>query len=353
MKEKKLPLCNSPIRVYSNFAYVLSVLLNNEEAKGWFYSNFIQVKYIKDTIETQDFVFNYSLGNLTKYFYNIPYLEVRSLKRSFLLSVCSDIIDFLCSAIKAGYYIMTIVDNYYLPPKREYNKNHNKHLIMVNGFNIEEKVFYCMGYNDRLYEEAVLKFDDFYMAVSSEEGNKKRLRDDLCMMYKLQDKDEIKYIQEGFNYFTYKFNKKLVRQSLQEYLYSVCSDEHFAGFYEVPAKSEYGIIYYEAMGQFLLKYVEGIYSGEMNVTSFHGMLEHKILMIQRLKYMQDNQYASGVDRVVETYIDLKYSAEIIRNMILKYNMTKNVELLKRAKRILDEMYVAEKEAVRSLVNLLD
>lgn len=32
MKEKKLPLCESPIKVYSNYVYVLSVLLNNRDA---------------------------------------------------------------------------------------------------------------------------------------------------------------------------------------------------------------------------------------------------------------------------------------------------------------------------------
>lgn len=45
MDEIKLPVCNPPIRVYVSHAYILSVLLNKEEAKNWFYSNYIQVKY--------------------------------------------------------------------------------------------------------------------------------------------------------------------------------------------------------------------------------------------------------------------------------------------------------------------
>ncbi len=201
MKEKKLPLCESPIKVYSNYAYVLSVLFNNSEAKNWFYSNFIQVKYIRDTEKEHLFIFNYSLGNLTKYFYNIPYLEVRSVKRSFLLEICIDIIEFLWKAIEDGYYIMTIVDEYYLPPRSVYLVEHKLHLIMLNGFNLEKECFYSMGYNGSNYEETALKFEDVFKAISSEEGNNINIRDDFCMLYRLQDKDKIEYLQENFNYF--------------------------------------------------------------------------------------------------------------------------------------------------------
>lgn len=224
MKKKKLPLCESPIKVYSNYAYVLSVLLNNSEAKNWFYSNFIQVKYTRDTEKEHSFIFNYSLGNLTKYFYNIPYLEVRSLKRDFLLETYKDIIGFLRKAIEKGYYIMTVVDEYYLPPRSVYNIEHKLHLIMLNGFDLEKECFYSMGYNGDYYEEANLAFTDVFKAISSTEGNNKNVRDDFCMLYRLQEKRYIKYLQENFNYFPYKLNLKLIKRSLREYLDSKCSD---------------------------------------------------------------------------------------------------------------------------------
>lgn len=193
MEEIKLPLCKSPIKVYSNYAYVLSVLLNKEEAFGWFYSNFIQVKYIRETKDYHRFIFNYSLGNLTKYFYNVPFLQVRALNRDFLLQNCGDVIEFLCSALRDGYYVVTVVDNYYLFSKGEYQKMHNLHLIMLHGFNRQDQCFYSMGFDRDIYKESQISFNSFRQAVTSLEGDNIHVRDDYCMMYKLQDENQLAY----------------------------------------------------------------------------------------------------------------------------------------------------------------
>lgn len=352
MEEKKLPLCESPIKVYSNYAYILSVLLNNSDAENWFYSNFIQVKYIRDTESAPLFVFNYSLGNLTKYFYNIPYLEVRSLKRSFLLDVCDDIINFLCKAVEDGYYIMTVVDEFYLPPRRFYNKKHYLHLILINGFNLEKEVFYSAGFNENKYEESILKFEDVLRAISSMKGNNKDVRDDYCMIYKLQEKEKIDYLRENYNYFPYKLNLKLIKRSLQEYLASKCSDEHFDAFYEVSPNSEYGILYYKAMIEYINKFIEKKYKGDVYIVAFHGMLEHKVVMIQRLKFLQDNGYVYEIENVNNMYEDIVTKAEKIRNLLLKYNLTKKISLLTKVNMYLNEMYILERQAVETLLGLI-
>lgn len=353
MKEKILPLCESPIKVYSNYAYILSVLLSNEEAKNWFYSNFIQVKYIRDTDNRQQFIFNYSIGNLTKYFYNIPYLEIRSMKREFMLKVCNNIIEFLCQAIEEGYYIMTIVDEYYLPPRMAYKNRHYKHLIMLYGYNSKRECFYSMGYNGGNYEESILNFEEMFTAITSDEGNNVEIRDDFCMLYRLQEKDKIKYRQENYNYFPYKLNLKLIRRSLKEYLDSKCSDEHFSAFYEIPHNSEYGILYYEAMIEYIENYIEGKYQGDVYAVAFHGMMEHKTVMVQRLRYLQEEGYVSGIVDVIDMYENLTAKAVIIRNLLLKYNIIKKKDLLIRVKAYLREMYILEKHAVKILLNVLD
>lgn len=350
MKEIKLPLCESPIRVYSNYAYILSVLLNQEEAKDWFYSNFIQVKY-REEIE-KSFLFNYSLGNLSKYFYNVPFLEVRSIKRTFLLKVCPNIIAFLCSALAEGYYIMTIADNYFLPVKSEYNNNHTLHLIMIHGYNLEQGCFYSMGFDGPKYEESTLNFDDFYKAFTSMDGKNVRIRDDMCMLYKLQDKKELLQPRQGINYFSYEFNLNLVKRSLQEYLNSICSDEHFDCFYQQPAKMKYGITYYEAAEKYIQKYQNKEYDGALSQTAFHGMLEHKTVMVDRLKYMQEKGYVSNLNHLVDMYENIARNALKVRNYVLKYNMTYDMDLLEKIKNILNEMYSDEKNTVNKLIEAL-
>lgn len=353
MEEIKLPLCKSPIKVYSNYAYVLSVLLNKEEAFGWFYSNFIQIKYIRETKDYHRFIFNYSLGNLTKYFYNVPFLQVRALNRDFLLQNCGDVIDFLCSALRDGYYVVTVVDNYYLFSKGEYQKMHNLHLIMLHGFNRQDQCFYSMGFDRDIYKESQISFNSFRQAVTSLEGDNIHVRDDYCMMYKLQDENQLAYPQENFNYFPYRFNRNLVKRSLQEYLGSVCTDEHFSAFYEVPSNGEYGISYYEAMLEYVQKFLDGTYNGNLYLVSFHGMMEHKQIMVQRLKYMQEKQYIKNADSVTEDYEKLADKAAVIRNLAIKYNISMKKELLEKIGGFLEEMYTAEKYVVEQLIQLLD
>lgn len=352
MKRKILPLHESPIKVYSNYAYVLSVLLNNEDALNWFYSNFIQVKYIRDTNKNQPFIFNYSLGNLTKYFYNLPFLEVRSLARDFLLKVCDDIVGFLIKSLENNYYIMIIADEYYLPPRTSYNIQHYQHLIMLNGFDMEKKCFYSVGFNNGKYEEAIIDFGDMCKAVSSGQGNNKNVRDDLCMLYKIQDREKLEYPQEGYNYFPYKFNLKLVKRSLQEYLYSEYSDEHFDYFYEVSKNAEYGISYYEAMIEYVQKYIRRIYEGKVYEVAFHGMMEHKKVMVQRLEYMYEQGHVSNIDKEIEIYKALAVRAEMIRNQVLKFNLTGHLSILSSIAGGLNEMYIDEKKVVQMLINAI-
>lgn len=352
MNEVKLLLHESPIKVYSNYAYMLSVLLNQEEAFEWFYSNFIQVKYIRETEDCR-FIFNYSLGNLTKYFYNLPYLKVRSLDRDFMLKYCGDIIEFLSHALKNRYYIVTVVDNYFIPMKNEYNNRHNLHLIMLYGFSQQKKCFYSMGYDNGFYQESQINFLDFCQAITSMEGKNIHVRDDYCMMYKLQDKNELVYPQENFNYFPYRFNKKFVKRSLEEYYDSTCSDEHFCTFYTVPDNAEYGISYYDAMIEYVKKFVNGIYKDKLYIICFHGMLEHKEIMLQRIKFMQDKHFIGISDDIIKEYERLVTQAKIVRNYAIKYNLTMNVEMLNKMIGLLNDMYLSEKSVIKKLIYMMD
>lgn len=134
---------------------------------------------------------------------------------------------------------------------------------------------------------------------------------------------------------------------------SVCTDEHFSAFYEVPSNGEYGISYYEAMLEYVQKFLDGTYNGNLYMVSFHGMMEHKQIMVQRLKYMQEKQYIKNADSVIEDYETLADKAAVIRNLAIKYNISMKKELLEKIGGFLEEMYTAEKYVVEQLIQLLE
>ena len=101
------------------------------------------------------------------------------------------------------------------------------------------------------------------------------------------------------------------------------------------------------------KFLDGTYNGNLYMVSFHGMMEHKQVMVQRLKYMQEKQYIKNADSVTEDYKKLADEAAVIRNLAIKYNISMKKELLEKISRLLEEMYITEKDVVMQLIELLD
>ena len=69
--------------------------------------------------------------------------------------------------------------------------------------------------------------------------------------------------------------------------------------------------------------------------------------------MQEKQYIRNIDSVAEKYEELAAQAMVIRNCVLKYNISLQKELLEKVGMCLGEMYIIEKGIVEQLIMLMD
>ena len=106
------------------------------------------------------------------------------------------------------------------------------------------------------------------------------------------------------------------------------------------------------MIEYIDKFIEKRYEGNIYTVAFHGMLEHKIVMVQRLKFLQDNDYVCKIEGVINMYEEIATKAKIIRSLLIKYNFTKKINLLTKVKEYLSNVYALERQAVEALLELM-
>lgn len=354
MKKKLLKICDPPIKLYLNHSYILSVLLTNEKALSWVYSNYIQITYFKDFIKREKFSVNFFLGNMSKYFYNIPFLDVRTLDKEFFKVHFKNVTKFIINSINSNYYIMTIVDEFYIKEKASYNLEHFMHLIMINGYDLEKKCFYIAGFDiNRIYKKQEVSFEEFNKSFFSDQGYNKNIRDNFLMLYKTEDYENIKFPQKNFNVFKYEFDIEHVKLSLMEYLNSKCSSDKLRMYANPIEELGYGIGVYLHLIKYLRYIIDNKKIEIIDFRGFHGLLEHKKLMINRIKYMKNNKYLFQSHSIIEEFQDIAKDVNILRNLIFKFNIKPNHTLLDTCVDIIEKLKTKEHVAISTLIEKID
>lgn len=351
LKFKKLELSNPPIKVFLNHAYILSVLLNDTKSLPWFYSNYIQIYFFKKIDGNLNL--NFYIGNMTKYFYNIPFLEVRTLDKRFFIKEIINYIDFFVDSIEHGYYIMTIVDEFYIKGKREFSKDHFMHLIMLHGYDRSEKSFYASGiFDNNIYGEQKISFNEFNQSFISESGYNKGIRDYSVMLFKHREAENLPYPLNNYNYFDYSFDVKNVKLFLNEYLYSMNSEEKLRMYYNLNENIGFGMeVYDNIISNIKLKIKQDIKS-EIDYRGYHGLMEHKEIMVKRIDYMVRNNYLYKSEDLLILFKNIENRTHVLRNIILKYNVSLKDTILIKAIDLVKQISEDEKIAIKKVLDRL-
>lgn len=151
MKMKKiLGLCDPVIDVYTGYACMNSMLLNDEKGVGWFVQNYIQTAAFYN--EALDFCYTDYLNFDTVYLNSILYFQPEQMF-NWPISMYSipreqvpteDFLNFIRKEIDLGYGICLFVDLKYL---RDYGYDWSGlHEIFIYGYDDEEEAVFATGY---------------------------------------------------------------------------------------------------------------------------------------------------------------------------------------------------------------
>lgn len=331
---KRLPIAKSPIVGLQYLAYPLSIILNYEECYPWFYSNYIQLRWSRDLKNHLTFYFP-GTEKIPEMLLN-PWLDGQIMQKGTLESNDIDSIRLFIKSIDEGYYIYSWFDEFYVPKRLSYKKNHFIHDFMITGYNTDEKVFYLLGYSDRsLLETTKIKFEQLQEAMfSHNEKSGSWLHNEVTLLKKSDDCD-------------YKFDLNHVCSSLEDYLLETDTSKNYSMFVRPNSELIYGMSVYEYLKKYFILLADKKITFSLNM--IHILYEHKKCMSMRLEYMERTCGIKDIDSIKSAFADIENIALDARNLQIKYMMDYNPSTLLKINEKLNEMEPLEKQTIERLL----
>ena len=357
MSEKELPLVSPPILLYVDYAYTLSILRNYSKTDAWFYSNYIQIFYQKK-----------GEGDICKYFITdtygrvwnpyIPWFNYQSLDRSLVKSLNINIMDLVINSLNTNNYVHLYWDEYYVPNGITYNKDHFSHATLIYGYNLTEKCFYTVGFQDTRktenlgssfysYDKHKISFNDFEQAYYSDANY---VGTEISLM-KLNDE------------FTYNFDLTVLLQQLNDFYLSrnplLNYGTHFNAnniynnsYFRNPPGSEmiFGMEAYKSLQSFIETAPQDNY--KRSFQPIYALWEHKKIMLERIEYLQNNKYLSEKHSLNVSYKQIEKKAKALNDYFIKFIISKNDKLITRMVKILSEIDEHEKIVLADMIKEL-
>ncbi len=330
----KLELNQPPINCYLHHAYPLTVAMSHKDFNSWFFSNYIQLQ-----IDVKYYFLNFFTYPICGNSILSPIIDYKILDLEFIYKTNINIIDFIKNSLNLGYYVMTYTDEFFIPYRVSYTKKHFRHEIMIYGYDLNNSQFYVIGYNDTgTYYPTCVSFSEFENSFL----NSIKKTNDLILM---KAKDSESYRP------SYEFDMENVRNLLSDYLLSKNTSFNYRTLGN-PNDFVYGISIYDQ----LIKYYENILvngSEEGDIRHFHLLYEHKKTMVSRLEYFVEKKYIDNNNtNLITSFYKLENEARNNRNILIKYNITKNKNKLNTLIESLHKMYKDEKKTIEVLLEAI-
>ncbi|MCD9021531.1 hypothetical protein [Cohnella silvisoli] len=336
--EKILAVSFPPITSYSHHATCLSIISCNDKYLPWFFSNYIQLiaSADLDLPTSLDFyvgtapwlaINSYSL-------LNCPFLIRETLPRN--INDRKDIVDIFIDCIDNGFYIYTEVEGFYIKPYAAYQSFEFMHPIFIYGYNKEKKFFYTADF----FVNGIFKFE-------------KCSFEDIKKGY-----EEIPGYNWGIELYKYNgdvevaLNKELIIGSLEDYLHSKRSSPRYR------CDLTFGLLEEKIYGVDTLKRIqteiqmqkEGEYIIDYRVLPV--LLDHKKFMRIMIQNLMQQKIIQQCTSLSDTFLGIEDKVTVVRNMYLRYFITKNKLLLNEIESRFSTFVGMEESAMESLIKQL-
>lgn len=307
MKKKILEIKDPIIKCYTNYGLLFSILPNN--MIPWVYNNFLQIRYSTGwNIVTFD--------NHHMLLSHCPGISFRTIPQNFLIKGFNgNIKAIIFEAINSNQYIFMYLDRFYLKAAdRYYNKIHFSHEIFIYGYDLE---------NDIVYFADNLQHDKFSFMITT-----------FCELEQAYNAVNHQYdfmtdigILTVYSWIESSIDMNQIADGLDRY---INSKPTFDMRYEQPC--EFGLSVYQTI---IDKFVKNK-KEKIDIRPFHLLYEHKLLMKMRVDYLMNNHLLTkNID--IKSYTKLVNNFLILRNMVIKYNLTMNIDLVQNIIRKLDQL----------------
>lgn len=327
-----------PITSYPSHANLLSVILNHEEAKPWFYNYYIQ-------LEAPSGGNGVRLDFYTTLLYKTcPWIYYQRVSRELAAKKWSSITEFIIDSIDLGYYVYLMVDEYFIPGYMNYQQEHQRHDIFIFGYDLESKTFNVADcFLDGRYYYTTAAFDrietGYHHIPAAEDWM------DGIELIRFRKKHE------------YNFDLSLILCFIEDYLNSQNTSQR----YKIP--SEYwcdgmprqsfvfGLKIYDLLQEHLEQSVKQ--KTDPDLRPFHVLWDHKTVMVSRIKFLGENQYLRNADSFYQSYREIARESLIVRNLLIKMLFLGNDTKIKSMQMRLTQIAATEREVLLRMLECLN
>ncbi|MBB3114041.1 hypothetical protein FHS18_006157 [Paenibacillus phyllosphaerae] len=283
-----------PITSYPYIANLLSVVLNDEDAEEWFYSEFSQLE-MPDNVHRTRLDFNTSL--LWK---SCPFIYYQRMSRT-MVDASGSLENFIIQAIGNGNYVYFLGNYYHNPLSEAYQTNYFLHDIFIFGYDRERRVFHVADFfKDQKYSYEELSFEDvgrMYVGV--------RAGDDWL--------EGVELISPRKKVFRFKPDQ--IREKLMDYIEGVRP----VSIVHVPAE-HYKHCWVFGSGVYSqLSYYMSLLSQNLihfDIRPFHVLYDHKVAMRLRIEFLEERSLLPKEMEFSVQYKDIENRAQSLRNYII-------------------------------------
>jgi len=337
-----LPMYESKLNTYNVYCALFSIIAKDESYLPWFYSNFISIG-INTCDDTLYFTDHFSLFEYGDGLTSCPWLEVYKPPHKTIYSHYKfNIKDVLISYLNQNKYVWLYLDQYYIPKSSHYFKMHKEHSVLVCGFDDEKKIFYIADNLD--HGKFIKETITYKQLVSAWES-------DLCehfrRLFRVIHRTEAEY----------KLDIALIKRQLEDYLSSRSVTD---GIYwdQVPVDGPHAYVQnrkYWIFGHDVYKYILQLLSEaakeslkrDIDLRIFHLLWEHKKCMMERMDHL-----GFGLQDCYKEYEKVVHESFVIRNLVLKYNFSKNESILDKINKKIRDVVHIEERTFRNMIESL-
>ncbi len=319
MEQKILQTKKPEITCYTAYGLLFSVL--PDSMIPWIHNNFIQLRYSKGW----DIV---TFDNHHLLLSHCPSISFRTLPKYIITKGFSgDIKKLIIEAINENEYVFLYVDRFYIKAAQWfYQKQHMYHEVFIYGYDLEKDIVYLA---DNLQNGKFVFAECSFCEIEQSYNSIDSRYDFMTDVGVLSVNPEVKsYI-----------NIKQIADGLERYLES---KDTFDVRYEQPC--EFGLQVAEVIRNKLLL----CSNGDVDLRPFHLLYEHKLLMKQRVEYLSEYGYLMEGSVNTSDFETLASEFFLLRNIVMKYNLLKNRQMLNDVIVKLDDLCLREKILLRSL-----
>ena len=309
------------IRTYHYNAFTESIIGKHQDYSEWCAGNYMQVM-VQTELENALGILDYLAGSA---FGCCRLLDSIVDEKEEIMGSFSCFEQYIKDRIREGYAIYTHADEFYIPHRVSYRKDHFEHDLLLH--HVDDETVSYIGYDSvGEYASYDISLRELYTAMHTANPMLRRLKKN-NNRYRFSIKDFILMLDEYVN-------EKDSRENLNIYL---DLQDEIPEFYEgkLSRPIRFGICMYDTLQKLLELYDVSDYFYDWR--AFHLLWEHKQSVIKKMEYLTQHKYLSQDQNFIEQYQEIVDTARMIENLGLKYQITRSKKTSERMRELLEKM----------------